>query len=216
MNLSMFDTTSLLIFTAASITLAVIPGPAVLFIIARSLEQGRIAGLVSTLGIGLAGIVHVILAALGLSALVLKSALMFNIIKYIGAVYLIYLGIKTLFSKQAVIKDISVEPMKLREMFWQGFIVNLFNPKTAIFFLAFLPQFVNPASGSVTAQFLVLGMIFVLLALTSDSLYALVAGSVKQLLTETRRVALIQKYFSSTVYIGLGIATGLFSVNKSE
>ena len=212
----MFDTTSLLIFTAASITLAVIPGPAVLFIIARSLEQGRIAGLVSTLGIGLAGIVHVILAALGLSALVLKSALMFNIIKYIGAVYLIYLGIKTLFSNQTVIKNISVKPMKLRQMFWQGFIVNLFNPKTAIFFLAFLPQFVNPASGSVTAQFLILGMIFVLLALTSDSLYALIAGSVKQLLTETRRVALIQKYFSSAVYIGLGIATGLFSVNKSE
>ncbi len=212
----MFDTTSLFIFMAASITLAIIPGSAVLFIIARSLEQGRIAGLVSTLGIGLAGIVHVILAALGLSALVLKSALMFNIIKYIGAVYLIYLGIKTLFSKQAVINDISVEPMKLREMFWQGFIVNLFNPKTAIFFLAFLPQFVNPASGSVTMQFLILGMIFVLLALTSDSLYALVAGSLKQLLTETQRVARIQKYFSSTVYIGLGVATGLFSVNKSE
>ncbi len=212
----MFDTTSLLIFMAASITLAIIPGPAVLFIIARSLEQGRLAGLVSTLGISVAGIVHVTLAALGLSALVLQSALMFSIIKYIGAVYLIYLGIKTLFSKQPVIKDITVEPMKHRQLFWQGFIVNLFNPKTAIFFLAFLPQFVNPANGSVTLQFIILGLIFVILALGSDSIYALIAGSARQLLSQTERVAKIQKYFSSTVYIGLGIATGLFSINKSE
>ena len=212
----MFDSTSLMIFIAASLVLLIIPGPAVLYIVARSLEQGRLAGFVSTLGITFASVVHVIFASLGLSALILQSALMFNIIKYLGAVYLIYLGIKTLLSKSKPVKQVKIKPLELRQMFWQGFIVNMLNPKTAIFFLAFLPQFVDPANGSVAMQFIILGMIFVVLAISSDSIYAMAAGSAKNLLSKSERVVKIQKYFSSTVYIGLGIATGLFSLNKNE
>ena len=212
----MIDSTSLVIFIAASLALLIIPGPAVFYIIARTLEQGRLAGLVSTLGITFASVIHVIFAALGLSALILKSALMFSIIKYLGAIYLVYLGIKTLLgSKQPVIKP-DVKSLPLSTLFWQGFIVNILNPKTAIFFLAFLPQFVNPENGSVPMQFIVLGMVFVTLAVTSDSLYAILAGSAKELLTRSRRVAKIQTMFSGLIYLALGISTALFSFNHHK
>ena len=184
-----------MIFIVASLALLIIPGPAVLFIIARSLEQGRLAGFVSTLGITLASVVHIIFAALGLSALILQSAIMFNIVKYLGAVYLIYLGIKTLFSQNKPVGQVEIKQLELREMFWQGFIVNMLNPKTAIFFLAFLPQFVDPANGSVPVQFIILGIIFIVLAISSDSLYAMAAGSAKNLLSESERVAKVQKVF---------------------
>ncbi len=212
----MFDLTSLTIFIAASLALLVMPGPAVFYIVARSIEQGRLAGLVSTLGVTFASVIHVIFAALGLSALIMQSAVMFSIIKYLGAVYLIYLGIRTLLSKNQPIKTVKLEPLKLRQIFWQGFIVNMLNPKTAIFFLAFLPQFVNPANGSVPLQFIFLGMIFLILAITSDSIYALIAGTAKDFLASSQTAIKMQKYFSSTIYIGLGITTALFSINRSE
>ena len=212
----MIDPTSLIFFIIASLALLVIPGPAVFYIIARTLEQGRVAGLVSTLGITFASVVHVIFAALGLSALILKSALIFNIIKYLGAIYLIYLGIKTLCGSNQPVAKINVKPAPLSTLFWQGFIVNILNPKTAIFFLAFLPQFVNPDNGSVPMQFLFLGMVFVTLAVASDSLYALAAGSAKQLLSRNHRVAKIQTTFSGLIYLGLGISTALYSFNHNK
>ena len=212
----MIDSTSLLLFIAASLALLIIPGPAVFYIIARTIEQGRLAGLVSTLGITFASVVHVIFAALGLSALILQSAVMFSVIKYLGAVYLIYLGIKTLLGTHQPAAKINVKPVRLSTLFWQGFIVNLLNPKTAIFFLAFLPQFVNPANGSVPMQFLFLGMIFVILAVTSDSLYAIVAGSAKRLLTQSTLVIKAQTLFSGFVYLALGISTALFSYNHNK
>jgi len=212
----MIDTTSLTLFILASLALLIMPGPAVFYIVARSIEQGRIAGLVSTLGVTFASVIHVIFAALGLSALILQSAVMFTIIKYLGAVYLIYLGLRTLLSKNQPVNTVKLEPLKLRQIFWQGFIVNMLNPKTAIFFLAFLPQFVNPENGSVPLQFIILGMIFVILAITSDSIYALIAGTAKEFLSSSQTALNIQKYFSASVYIGLGIATGLFSINKNE
>ena len=212
----MIDSTSLVIFIAASLALLIIPGPAVFYIIARTLEQGRLAGLVSTLGITFASVIHVIFAALGLSALILKSALMFSIIKYLGAVYLVYLGIKTLLGSNQPITRVEVKSLPLSTLFWQGFIVNMLNPKTAIFFLAFLPQFVSPENGSVPVQFILLGMIFVSLAVTSDSLYAILAGSAKQLLTRSRRVAKIQTMFSGVIYLALGISTALFSFNHNK
>ena len=141
----MFDVASLVIFITATLALLLAPGPAVLYIVARSLEQGRMAGFVSTLGVGLASIIHVVFAALGLSALLMQSALAFSVVKYLGAAYLIYLGARTLMGKAQASDLQAVRTMKRSEIFTQGFVVNLLNPKTALFFLAFLPQFVNPA-----------------------------------------------------------------------
>ena len=212
----MIDSTSLMLFIAASLALLIIPGPAVFYIIARTLEQGRLAGLVSTLGITFASVIHVIFAALGLSALILKSAFMFNIIKYVGAIYFIYLGVKTLMGANQPIANVNLSPVPLSTLFWQGFIVNMLNPKTAIFFLAFLPQFVNPQHGSVAMQFVYLGLIFVVLAVTSDSLYAILAGSAKHLLNRSQRMNNIQSKFSGMIYLALGVSTALFSFNQNK
>ncbi len=205
----MFDTTSLTIFILAALALLLMPGPAVLYIVARGIDQGRMAGIVSTLGIALGSTVHVLFAALGLSALLMQSALAFNIIKYLGAAYLVYLGIRTLLAntESGTIKP--VEKTNYRRIFGQGVIVNLLNPKTALFFFAFLPQFVDPARGSVTSQILVLGVIFVGMAIISDSMYAIIAGTAGEFISSNARIARAQKYVAGTIYISLGITTAL-------
>ena len=205
----MIDSTSLTIFITAALILLLTPGPAVLFIVARSLEQGRWAGIISAFGVGAAGILHVIVAALGLSALLLQSAIAFSIVKYLGAGYLIFLGIKTLLAKSEIHSMEAVQTSPLSKIFVQGFIVNLLNPKTALFFFAFLPQFVDPTRGAVTPQIVYLGTIFVVLAITSDSLYAIVAGTARQLIVGNQKLAKVQKNFAGIIYIGLGITTAL-------
>ena len=212
----MFDITSLIIFISAALALIVSPGPAVLFVVARSLEQGRIAGIVSTLGITFASLIHVIFAAIGLSTLLMKSALAFSVIKYLGAAYLIYLGIRALTTKAQATNVQEVEPVKLSSLFVQGFIVNIFNPKTALFFLAFLPQFVDPSRGSALLQIVVLGTIFLVMALVSDSIYAVVAGTAKELLSGSMGMARAQKYIAGTIYIALGITTALSGSNNNN
>lgn len=137
----MFDPTKLYLFIIASLALLLVPGPAVLYIIGRSVSQGRPAGVASVLGIEVASLVHVTAAALGLSAILLSSALAFNVVKYLGAAYLIYLGIRTLLSKDKAPEEAAAKPDSLRRIFTQGVVVNLLNPKTALFFFAFLPQF---------------------------------------------------------------------------
>lgn len=205
----MFDTASLTIFILAALALLLMPGPAVLYIVARSIEQGRLAGIVSTLGIALGSTVHVVFAALGLSALLMQSALAFSIVKYLGAAYLIYLGIRTLTSKTPADTLQPTSRMSYSKIFSQGFIVNLLNPKTALFFFAFLPQFVDPARGPVVQQIVVLGIIFVSMAIVSDSLYALVAGTAGELLSGNAQMARAQKYLAGTIYISLGVTTAL-------
>ena len=212
----MFDTGSLVIFISATLALLIVPGPAVLYIVARSLEQGRVAGIVSVLGIGLAALVHVTFAALGLSALLMQSALAFSVIKYLGAAYLIYLGIRTLTTKAKKTQAETIEAMNYSKIFSQGFIVNLLNPKTALFFLAFLPQFVDPARASVTLQVVTLGMIFVVLAVISDSIYAVVAGTARQLLSGNLLVARFQKYLAGTIYIMLGVTTAFSGGSRTK
>ncbi len=204
----MLDSTSLIVFITTAIALAVSPGPAVLFIVARSIEQGSKAGIISTLGISLASIVHIMFAALGLSALLLQSAFAFSIVKYLGAVYLIYLGVRTFGTQKVRSGGEDFEPKKKSQLFAQGFIVNLMNPKTALFFLAFLPQFVN-AQRDITLQIIFLGAIFTSIAMISDSLYALVAGTAKNWLSGNAAVARFQKYLSGSIYIVLGITTAL-------
>ena len=200
---------ALALFSAAAILLIVTPGPAVLFIVARSLEHGRRGGLASALGVATGGLVHVAAAALGLSALVLSSALAFSVVKWAGAAYLVFLGLRTLLAPAPVpaspVSAAAPAP-DLRRTFGQGILVNILNPKTALFFLAFLPQFVDVRRADVTTQLLVLGGLFVVLAVTSDVLYVLVASSFRNVLATHAGFLRAQRYVSGTVYLGLGLS----------
>ncbi|MAT98999.1 MAG: RhtB family transporter [Anaerolineaceae bacterium] len=205
----MFEWTRLATFILAATLLIVVPGPAVLYVVARSIDQGRLAGIVSVLGIALGAVVHSLAAAVGITAVLAASALAFSTVKYLGAAYLIYLGITTLLKKPQSQKEIVVEPKPLWQIFRQGFVVNLLNPKTALFFLAFLPQFADPAHGSVPLQTFLLGLIFVTIALFSDSIYALLAGQLGGWLKRSQTFQQRQRYFSGSVYIALGLATAV-------
>ena len=200
------ELSSLLGFLIASVILLLVPGPAVLYIVAKSIDQGRRAGIVSVLGITLGSAVHVVAAAVGISALLMTSAMIFTLVKYAGAVYLIYLGIRKVLSKDKPGNTIRIERgQKLRKIFWEGFTVNLLNPKMALFFLAFLPQFISPDAGSASLQILLLGILFVSIGLISDSIYALLASGLGQWLKSHPFYLLIQKYVSGFVYITLGL-----------
>lgn len=207
------DIARLSIFITASLALLLTPGPAVLYIVTRSVEQGRRAGLVSVLGIETGGLFHVLAATAGLSAILLSSALAFDIVKYLGAAYLIYMGIRALRAKD-VSTNVVVERKSYRQLFSQGVVVNVLNPKTALFFFAFLPQFVDPALGNVSLQFMILGLIFVGLATITDSGYAIVAGTARDWLQRTPHFQRFQRYVAGTVYIGLGITAAFASHGK--
>ena len=159
------------IFAAASAAFLAVPGPSVIYIVSRSLAEGRKAGVVSALGIQGGGLVHVVAATIGVSALLASSATAFSVVKYAGAAYLIYLGIRKLRDGGDEPEGVS-GPVPRKQLFWQGVIVNSLNPKTALFFLAFLPQFVDPDRGAVAPQVLALGVLFLVLATLSDSAYA--------------------------------------------
>ena len=210
----MIESSQLYLFIGAALALLLVPGPAVLYITARSASQGRMAGLVSVLAIETANFLQAAAAALGLAAIVYSSALAFDVVKYLGAAYLIYLGISKLFFSRDTESDESVKPESLWRIYWQGFVINLLNPKTALFFFAFLPQFVSPERGNVTGQSFLLGAIFVLLAIVTDSLYALLASSLAGQLKGNRRFQKGGRYFAGLVYIGLGITTALTGSKK--
>ena len=207
--------TNLLLFVTASLALLLVPGPAVLYIMTRSIDQGRKAGLISVAGIHSGTIVHILAAALGLSAILLSSALAFDIVKYVGAAYLIYLGVKKLLGKDEADSTETVEKQSLRQIYKQGVIVNVLNPKTALFFFAFLPQFVDPTHGAVSLQILLLGLIFVCLGAITDSTYAIVSSLLAGRLRESRRFKQVQRYVSGTVFVGLGITAALAGRGKT-
>jgi threonine/homoserine/homoserine lactone efflux protein len=209
----MLDPSRLPLFIAASLSLLLIPGPAVLYIVTRSIDQGRVAGVVSVLGIEVGGFFHVAAAALGLSAILLSSALAFSVVKYLGAAYLIYLGIRKLVTPDKLQDTQSSTPASLRRIFSQGVVVNIFNPKTALFFFAFLPQFVDSSRGSVALQMFLLGSTFVGLATLTDGLYAILSGTFASWLKGNLRFLRFQRYFAGTVYIGLGLTTALSGSN---
>ncbi|MEP7134793.1 MAG: LysE family translocator [Chloroflexota bacterium] len=210
----MIAASQLFFFMGAALALLLLPGPAVLYITARSATQGRVAGLVSVLAIETANFVQAVAAALGLSAILLSSALAFDVVKYLGAAYLIYLGIRKLFSSDNGTEDETVKQESLSRIYWQGFAVNILNPKTALFFFAFLPQFIDPSKGNVVGQNLLLGAIFVGLAIITDSMYALLASSLAGKLAGNKRFQKGQRYFAGLVYIGLGITTALAGARK--
>ena len=207
------DPATLLVFTGAALLLIVIPGPAVLYILAQSVEHGRTAGLVSAAGIGAGGLVHIAAAVIGLSSLILSSAVAFSIVKYAGAAYLIYLGVRRLLAREPADRPEQPAPAALGAVFRRGIVVNVLNPKTALFFLAFLPQFVDPGQGAVPLQLVILGTTFVTLALLSDGLYALAAGTIAQRIRRrrARRRVDAARYATASVYLGLGTATALAS-----
>lgn len=202
------------LFIAASLSLLLIPGPAVLYIITRSIDQGRRAGLVSVLGIEVGGLFHVAAAALGLSAILLSSALAFSIVKYLGAAYLIYLGIRKLMTPEKIEVSESSQPTSLRRVFSQGVMVNILNPKTALFFFAFLPQFADASRGSITTQMFVLGCTFVALAAITDGCYALLSGTFGYWLKGNLRFLQFQRYVAGTIYIGLGLITAFSGTDR--
>jgi threonine/homoserine/homoserine lactone efflux protein len=199
---------TLALFAVAALALLVVPGPAVLYIVTRSIDQGRRAGMASVAGIHTGSIVHVAAAAVGLSAVLAASATAFTVVKLAGAAYLIAIGVRKLLTKPDGADAHALEPriVGLRRAYAQGVVVNVLNPKTALFFLAFLPQFVDPDRGSVTAQTVVLGFTFIALGIVSDGTYALVAGSLGQRLRRSARFARLRDRTSGVVYIALGLA----------
>ncbi len=201
--------TTLLLFTMASLALLAIPGPAVTFIVARSIQQGRRAGLVSVLGVHAGSVVHVAAAALGLSALLASSAVAFTVVKFVGAGYLLYLGVQQLRRPREADDAPAPEPVPHGRLFRQGAVVNILNPKTAIFFLAFLPQFVAPGHGAVWVQITVLGLVFIALGAMTDSGYAVAAGAVGARLRRSARVRRIMDRVSGGVYVALGAVAAL-------
>ena len=200
---------TLAVFALASFLLIVVPGPAVLYVVTRSIAQGRRAGLVSMLGVEAGGLVHVAAAAVGLSAIIASSATAFTVVKLAGAAYLISIGVRRLVAREEALPAATVAGRSAKRLFAQGVVVNVLNPKTAVFFLAFLPQFVDPARGTVTLQFLVLGLTFVAVAMISDGAYALAAGTAGDWLRGSERVRRWLGRFSGAVFVGLGVTAAL-------
>jgi threonine/homoserine/homoserine lactone efflux protein len=206
--------TTIVLFLAAGAALVVIPGPNIIYIVTRSVDQGRRAGLVSALGVEAATPIHVTAAAFGVSALLLSSALAFSAVKYAGAAYLIALGIRTLISRPPDHQGGAVEPKPLVRIFFQGMAVNLLNPKTALFFFAFLPQFVDPARGPSIEQIFFFGIVLNLLGLCNDVVHALLAAKAGKWLRGTAQFRHIQQYVTGSAYLTLGVTAALTGSEK--
>jgi threonine/homoserine/homoserine lactone efflux protein len=195
--------------------LLLIPGPAVAYIVTRSLDQGPSAGLVSVLGLGLGAFLQLLGVLLGISAVILASATAFIVLKYLGALYLVYLGIQRLRERDPSETTVNRETrVNLKRIFMQGVIVDVLNPKTAIFLLAFFPQFIDPTRGAYLGQVLILGMLYVGLGLVLGSLYALLAGHLGLLFNRRGGLDRLPRYVAGSVYIGLGVATAISGFRK--
>ena len=210
----MVDTTRLTLFLITAFVILITPGPAVLYIIARSVDQGRLAGIVSTLGVAFGTMFHVAAAALGISALLATSATAFSVLKYLGAAYLIYLGIRKLMERDLYDRQHVYVPESHGRIFWQGVVVNVLNPKTALFFLAFLPQFIDISRGHATLQMIGLGLLFVIIGIFSDGSWALLAGTAGSWLKNHLGFLRAQRYFSGSVFIVLGVAMAVTGQNR--
>jgi threonine/homoserine/homoserine lactone efflux protein len=200
---------TLLVFALASLALVAIPGPNVIYIATRSLGQGRRVGVASALGVETGALVHIAAATLGLSALIRSSPLAFDVVKYLGAAYLIGLGIRALVRGKPLDLEGDTVPEPLHRAFAQGVLVNVLNPKVALFFVAFLPQFVDPARGAAALQILVLGLVFLAIAVVLDVGWALAAGTLGAWLRSRPRFARRQRFLTGGVYLALGAAAAL-------
>jgi len=196
-------------FIIAALVVLLIPGPGVLYILAQSVSHGYRAGLASVVGLAVGALVHVAAATAGLSAILLASATAFGLIKALGAGYLIYLGISTLLAKRPVVDAHSPLALPHHRLFVDGVLISVFNPKIALFFLAFLPQFVDPNGAAVAHQILFLGLIYVSLALLTDGAYALLAGVLRSRITPRTLQGPVLRYASGMIYLGLGVTAAL-------
>lgn len=199
------DATTFGLFLTAALVVAVTPGPGIFYVLTRSLKGGRGEGVASSFGNALGGLVHVCAAALGLSAILMTSAMAFTVVKLVGAAYLVYLGVRTLLRRDDGYDapEGGYGPSRGSEAFYQGIVAEALNPKAALFFLAFLPQFVNP-EGPVVLQILLLGCIGVLLNTAVDLAVAGFAGPIGRRMRESIRLRRGQRLFSGCALIGLG------------
>ena len=203
----MADGGSLLAFTAAALVLLLLPGPGVLYVVTRSLSQGRGAGVASAAGLSAGAMVQAGAATVGLTAVLLTSSAAFGVVKILGAGYLIYLGLRAIFSAQPSDGSLLPPPRSRRRLFGDGVMVSVLNPKIAVFFMAFLPQFVDPGRGSPGLQILVLGLWYSVLAFVTDGAYAVAAAGLRGRLQGPWLEGPVPRYASGVVYMGLGAGT---------
>jgi threonine/homoserine/homoserine lactone efflux protein len=204
------STNSILLFMAAALALNLSPGPSILYILSRSVGQGREAGLVSVLGLATATLIHAVAMALGLSTLLLYSPLAFAVVKYLGAAYLIYLGVSALPSRGAFhAATTRAAPLSLGAVYRQGVVTDLLNPKVALFFISFLPQFVDPSAGSPALQILFFGLLFHVTGVPLNLVVALAGGRLATFLARRPSWARMQNWVSGTVLVALGLRLAL-------
>jgi threonine/homoserine/homoserine lactone efflux protein len=204
-------THGLALFVVAGLLLNVTPGPDVLYIVARAASQGRTAGFVSALGIGAGGLLHISAAVAGVSTLMMRLPAAYEVVRWLGAAYLLYLGVRALVRKAPAAELQRLESQKLGRVFWQGFLTNALNPKVALFFAAFLPQFVDPARGSLPVQFLLLGLIFNVNGTIVNLAYAALASSAGTWLRGRLGAGRVLDRLTGLLFIGLGIRLALAS-----
>ena len=210
------DPSRLALFVGAALLLLVVPGPSVLYIVTQSVSHGRRAGIASVAGITTGTLVHIAAATVGLSALLASSAVAFDVVKYLGAAYLIVIGVRRLAGFERAQEERARGTRDLGRLYRQGIVVNTLNPKTALFFLAFLPQFVDPSRGVAWVQVLLLGLLFATLGFLSDGTWALVAGTLGDRLRGSRRFPAVQRYVSGSVFVGLGAVAALSAPVKQN
>lgn len=210
------DPSRLALFVGAALLLLVVPGPSVLYIVTQSVSHGRRAGMASVAGITTGTLVHIAAATIGLSALLASSALAFDVVKYLGAAYLIVVGLRRLAGLERPDEGEVTRSRSLSRLYRQGIVVNVLNPKTALFFLALLPQFVDATRGPAWAQILVLGLLFAGLGFLSDGAWALVAGTLGERLRRSKRFPRVQRYVSGSVFVGLGAVAALSAPVKQS
>jgi threonine/homoserine/homoserine lactone efflux protein len=203
------DSTALLLFLSANFVVLVIPGPAVIYTISRSLDQGTKAGLLSVYGLAVGTFPHALAVALGVAGLLASSVIAFTVMKYLGAAYLVFLGIGRMRQGQSLQKRPGIAAKTGRAAFIESFAVGVTNPKSVMFFLAFLPQFVDPARGNLIAQTMILWFLSQVMAVAVGSAYALTAGGLRSWLSPNRAIGRLGGILSGSVYIGLGLVTAL-------
>jgi threonine/homoserine/homoserine lactone efflux protein len=204
------------LFLATAIVLLLVPGPAVLYVVTRSIEMGRSGGIASVAGITTGTIAYVVLATVGLSSLILASSVAFDAVKYVGAAYLFVLGVRRLLGRGLESPEDGAPPRTRRRAYAQGVFVNLTNPKTIVFIFAFLPQFVDPNAAHAWVQVLALGLTFALLGFLSDSMWALAAGTVADRLRGSLAIARVQRWVGGSVLVGLGILAAVWTPSRAR
>jgi threonine/homoserine/homoserine lactone efflux protein len=204
------------VFLTTAIVLLLVPGPAVLYVVTRSIEMGRSGGLASVAGITTGTVAYVALAAAGLSSLILASTVAFDAVKYVGAAYLLLLGLRRLLGRGLEQPDEDAVPRTRRRAYTQGIVVNLTNPKTIVFVFAFLPQFVDTDAHHAWLQVFVLGISFALLGFLSDSMWALTAGTVADRLRGSVGIARVQRWVGGGVLVGLGVLAAVWSPSHAR